>query len=201
MASRTALRFVVIALVLTAAACGGGDDEAVPTPTTAAQETDTGDGAGTETTAAPDTTSAPEPSDGDEPFRPSRDEMCAVVDGQADQLAAYAGIAEIEERTGAVLGRDCAVTSTSVGYVSLSLLPAITSDVQDAADGFDGVQSTSPGLVDGILIEDPAGLTQIAVFGLSGSVFQVQMESDGASTSIDMVLEAAIKLRFGLSNL
>lgn len=119
-----------------------------------------------------------------------------MVEAASDELAAIGGFAEIEERAGSVIGSDCAVTSTSVGYVSLSLLPTMTQTAQDAADSRDGVQSTSPGLVDGILIEDPTGLTQSAVFELDGSVYLVQMESDGASTSLSQVEEAAIRLRF-----
>lgn len=191
---------------LTLAACGGSDDSS-PDSEPAEQVADTA--AASDSGEQPDTA---EPTESDptdagedtadesvgEPLRPTRDELCAVVDRASDELAALAGFAEIEERTGSVLGGDCAVTSTSVGYVSLSLLPAITQGAQGAADSRDGVQSTSPALIDGILIEDPTGLTQSAVFELDGSVYLVQMESDGASTAVGLVEEAAIQLRFRL---
>ncbi|MFK7917271.1 MAG: hypothetical protein AB8G14_04270 [Ilumatobacter sp.] len=191
-------------LGLTLAACGGSDDSASDSPGTALPDTEQVDD---EIAADTPDEQATDEGDGEgdddaerEAIRPSRDELCTIVEEASDELAALAGLTEIEERAGTVIGRDCAVTSTSVGYVSLSLLPAVTQSLQDAANSIDGVQSTSPGLIDGILIEDPGGLTQHGVFELDGAVYLVQVESDAASTLLSQLEEIAIQLRFRVAN-
>ncbi|MEM1332105.1 MAG: hypothetical protein AAGG08_01495 [Actinomycetota bacterium] len=185
--------------VLAVTACGG-DDESDTAPAAGADESGSADdAAGSQNAAGGDGEGDGDGGDGGAAAsRPTRDELCAVIDAAADELAIIAGITEIEERTGTVLGSDCAVESTSVGYVSLSLLPAITQGLDDAAASFDGTAVPSTGLTDGILIEDPTGLTQIAVFDLDGVLYQVQVESDVGVTDLSQAEEAAALILSGL---
>ncbi|MEO0495692.1 MAG: hypothetical protein AAF081_19970 [Actinomycetota bacterium] len=214
---------LVAALSMFAAACSGGDndnestanavtDDAAATTDESSADSDdmaddsSGDDSGDDDSGDDD--SGDDDSGDDEladeatsePVRPTREELCDIIFGNVVQLTAYAGIIEYVDEPGAVLGNDCAIESTSVGYVSLSLIPALEPDLQTAAEGFDGTIVTTGATDSILLIEDPTGIAHVALIDEGGVIYQLQVSSDAATTSIDAVVEAALSTQVSIRN-
>lgn len=196
---------LIASFSLLLAACGGDDggDTTADAPATDTGSEDAGDDdmaedAGDEMTEAAEDEMAEEATS--EPVRPTREELCDIIFGNAVQLTAYAGIMEYVDEPGAVLGSDCAIESTVIGYVSLSLIPALEPDLATAAEGFDGTIVTTPASDSIILIEDPTGIAHTALIDEGGVIYRLQIASDAATTSIDAVVEAAISTQASIRN-
>lgn len=192
--ARRFLLTLLAALALLTSACGGGGDDAEATSDSASSDSSSSDSAATDDgdDMADESTS--------EPVRPTRDELCEILGGNVDQLAAYAQLNDVEETDGRVIGSDCAIKSSSVGYVSLSLVPAFEPDLQTAAEGFDGSVVPSGATDSILLIEDPAGISHIALIEEGGVIYQLQVSSDQATTQLAGAEEAAISLQVSIRN-